>query len=119
MPYSRRNAAASCFARCGPAAPDGRRRPPVAPFAARRSPPVERPTETMSETMPDSLPEAMPDNETRSQSSDDLFERVRAPRASGDVPRTRTCMSCGDPFPSQGWHNRLCGRCRKRDAEYG
>lgn len=27
---------------------------------------------------------------------------------------TRNCLSCGQDFPSQGIHNRLCGRCRGR-----
>lgn len=28
----------------------------------------------------------------------------------------RACLSCGDKFISEGWHNRLCLRCRKRSA---
>lgn len=30
------------------------------------------------------------------------------------VPSNRKCMSCGEVFASEGWHNRLCLRCRKR-----
>ncbi len=32
------------------------------------------------------------------------------------VPGERSCLSCGDKFMSEGWHNRLCLRCRKRSA---
>jgi len=36
------------------------------------------------------------------------------PRASGNAPADRRCLSCGTNFPSLGWHNRLCRRCAKR-----
>lgn len=26
----------------------------------------------------------------------------------------RPCLCCGEPFPSEGIHNRLCNRCRNR-----
>lgn len=35
-------------------------------------------------------------------------------RATADVPTERACMACGEKFMSEGWHNRLCLRCRKR-----
>ena len=35
-------------------------------------------------------------------------------RAASDVPMERACMSCNETFASEGWHNRLCLRCRKR-----
>jgi hypothetical protein len=31
--------------------------------------------------------------------------------------RTRPCMCCRDPFDSEGIHNRLCTRCRSREAD--
>lgn len=44
------------------------------------------------------------------RTDDDPF----VPRAKGNGPAKRRCMSCGDEFPSEGWHNRLCNRCAKR-----
>lgn len=41
-------------------------------------------------------------------------EAVTDHRAVNDVPTERSCMSCGEKFQSEGWHNRLCLRCRKR-----
>lgn len=32
------------------------------------------------------------------------------------VPGERACLSCGEKFMSEGWHNRLCLRCRKRSS---
>lgn len=34
-------------------------------------------------------------------------------RPSGDVAKRRTCLACGRPFESEGWHNRLCQPCRR------
>ena len=36
------------------------------------------------------------------------------PRAAGDGPADRRCMSCGTAFLSEGWHNRLCRPCARR-----
>jgi DnaJ-class molecular chaperone len=44
----------------------------------------------------------------------DAEELVMDHRAATDVPADRKCMSCGEKFASEGWHNRLCLRCRKR-----
>lgn len=41
-------------------------------------------------------------------------ELVMEHRAAHDLPTERNCMSCGEKFASEGWHNRLCLRCRKR-----
>lgn len=50
----------------------------------------------------------------------DLHENEEAPplraRPVQDVPTERNCMSCGESFASEGWHNRLCLRCRKRSV---
>ncbi|MEX2644531.1 MAG: hypothetical protein WD270_13830 [Acetobacterales bacterium] len=35
------------------------------------------------------------------------------PRPSDDIARERSCMTCSRPFVSEGWHNRMCPRCRK------
>jgi hypothetical protein len=54
------------------------------------------------------IPEATrPDDD-----SDD--DRPLLARARGNNPAERPCLSCGEPFLSEGWHNRLCGRCAKR-----
>ena len=37
-------------------------------------------------------------------------------KAAHNVPGERSCLSCGEKFMSEGWHNRLCLRCRKRSA---
>ncbi|MDE0796697.1 MAG: hypothetical protein OSB76_13900 [Alphaproteobacteria bacterium] len=44
----------------------------------------------------------------------DAEEIVLDHRAATDVPIDRKCMSCSEKFASEGWHNRLCLRCRKR-----
>lgn len=31
--------------------------------------------------------------------------------------KRRPCLSCGDPFLSEGAHHRLCNRCRGRSGE--
>ena len=31
----------------------------------------------------------------------------------------RPCLGCGQPFPSEGIHNRLCGRCRRSTRDVG
>lgn len=48
-----------------------------------------------------------------------VLERVTLDRPSGDTARSRSCMACGQPFLSEGWHNRLCPRCRKRSEPDG
>lgn len=30
--------------------------------------------------------------------------------------KQRLCLSCGDMFASEGKYNRLCSKCRNRDA---
>lgn len=51
-------------------------------------------------------------NETDTESFEG--EEVIEYRAPNNVPTDRKCMSCGEKFASEGWHNRLCLRCRKR-----
>lgn len=46
---------------------------------------------------------------------------VAARRSSKDRRTWRPCLCCGDRFPSEGAHNRLCDRCRKSgdaDVDY-
>lgn len=38
------------------------------------------------------------------------------PRPAADIASQRKCMSCGEKFASEGWHNRLCQRCRRRSV---
>ncbi|MEC7489618.1 MAG: hypothetical protein VYA17_08535 [Pseudomonadota bacterium] len=47
-------------------------------------------------------------------SSLEAEEPVVDHRAASDIPTERACMSCSETFASEGWHNRLCLRCRKR-----
>lgn len=47
------------------------------------------------------------------------LEQAGRARAAGDAPSERPCMMCGTKFESEGWHNRLCGSCRKRSAPLG
>jgi hypothetical protein len=51
-------------------------------------------------------------------SEQDTVEAPQIARATGDVPKERRCMSCGKPFASQGWHNRMCNSCQKRSVPY-
>lgn len=46
----------------------------------------------------------------------------RQERPAPPVPSTpgrsrRACLCCGAPFWSEGPHNRLCGECRRREAD--
>lgn len=49
-------------------------------------------------------------------SETEAYGRVRA---QGDDAIERACMVCGNKFESEGWHNRLCGSCRKRSVAAG
>ena len=49
-----------------------------------------------------------------SRNQEDEVENARIMRATGDTAKIRNCMACGEPFESEGWHNRMCRRCRKR-----
>lgn len=49
---------------------------------------------------------------------DEEIEDAGRRRPNGDVPRERRCMACGSTFASEGWHNRLCGQCRKRSEVF-
>lgn len=51
--------------------------------------------------------------------------RIEAQRAATELQRAadkkakrgpRPCLCCGESFASEGIHNRLCDRCRRRDA---
>jgi hypothetical protein len=44
----------------------------------------------------------------------DKDDTLTAMRHAADNAATRPCMSCGQKFESEGWHNRLCPQCRKR-----
>ena len=37
---------------------------------------------------------------------------VAPPRARGDVPAERVCLKCKASFPSAGFGERLCKRCK-------
>lgn len=52
----------------------------------------------------------MTESETELLEGEDAMEY----RPLHHVPSERKCMSCGEVFASEGWHNRLCLRCRKR-----
>jgi hypothetical protein len=34
-------------------------------------------------------------------------------RPVNDNAGMRRCLACKEPFDSEGWHNRLCPKCRK------
>lgn len=34
------------------------------------------------------------------------------PKPNSRGPRTRKCLKCTKPFPSEGAHNQMCGHCR-------
>lgn len=53
-------------------------------------------------------------NETSMLQDDEFVEDDH--KAAHNVPGERSCLSCGESFMSEGWHNRLCLRCRKRSA---
>ncbi len=47
----------------------------------------------------------------------DTAARKRAERDAHAV--LRSCLGCGGLFPSEGVHNRLCGRCRRAACRIG
>jgi len=58
-------------------------------------------------------------DQVRDNPVDEVADLAASRRASGDVAEDRKCMACGQLFFSDGWHNRLCGRCRKRSEPDG
>ena len=42
----------------------------------------------------------------------ELADATRARIVAKNRSRTRACISCGDPFVSEGPHNRMCDPCR-------
>lgn len=48
-------------------------------------------------------------------SSDEIATRRQARKRKGMT--TRECLGCDRPFPSEGFHNRLCDPCRENPAE--
>lgn len=54
---------------------------------------------------------SLPVSAREAQIDDDAEEGLI--RADGNNPAMRECMSCSRPFDSEGWHNRLCNKCRK------
>lgn len=58
--------------------------------------------------------------ETLDRGWDDWDEDdVAMPRAAGDVAADRACIACGETFRSEGWHNRLCPKCRRKSDPFG
>lgn len=61
----------------------------------------------------------MHNREMRPDSPADSSDNAGLPRALGDNPGERLCLACRQAFYSEGWHNRLCGHCRKRSEPPG
>ena len=61
----------------------------------------------------------MPKRPTQQGAGFRRYKEPGLPRVSGDAPRQRRCMTCGTDFLSEGWHNRLCRRCRTRSQPAG
>ncbi|MGYP000034114745 len=69
--------------------------------------------------MSENSPELQRISSVPAESGDGELEQAGRARATGDAPSERTCMLCENKFESEGWHNRLCGSCRKRSAPLG
>ncbi len=41
-----------------------------------------------------------------------MRECYSKPKGPEIIIQSRRCLMCGDFFPSQGAHNRICSRCR-------
>ena len=41
------------------------------------------------------------------------YARVEEEKLRVALAKQRPCLTCGESFPSQGPHNRLCARCRR------
>jgi hypothetical protein len=70
----------------------------------------------MSHTGPEAEGTSVQSTGSDAASDAEAFGRVRA---HGDSASERSCMVCGNKFESEGWHNRLCGSCRKRSVAAG
>ena len=79
----------------------------------------ERAAGKRDEVVSESSSEMQSGSAVQTGNSDADLEQVGRVRAAGDAPRERPCMMCGTKFESEGWHNRLCGSCRKRSAPLG
>ncbi len=55
-------------------------------------------------------------SETRTDVEREEEPTAGRPRPAADIASERKCMSCGETFASEGWHNRLCHRCRRRSV---
>ncbi len=56
-------------------------------------------------------------SKTAARKRSDSAARKRAERDACAV--WRPCLGCGQPFPSEGIHNRLCGGCRRSTRSVG
>ncbi len=66
---------------------------------------------------------AMPNNSeaaARKRADVHRSESAARKRAERDACAVlRPCLGCGQPFPSEGIHNRLCGSCRRSTRNVG
>ena len=47
------------------------------------------------------------------------LERVKKHYTKAPIETTeRPCLCCGEDFPSQGKHNRMCNKCRYKDGDW-
>jgi hypothetical protein len=59
------------------------------------------------------------DRDTQHTEVDEPLPPDALARPTKNVEKTRVCMSCRESFLSEGWHNRLCHKCRKRSETAG
>lgn len=62
------------------------------------------------------IPELSPRFRTRAEGEEWLRKHIAALPAALR-PRERACLRCGGAFLSEGFHNRMCPRCRSRASD--
>ncbi len=80
-------------------------------FGPRTGPRVERVDNTAYQVL--GLPELSPLFATH-ETAQRWLERALAKARPAHKPKERSCMCCQTAFVSEGFHHRLCGRCRGR-----
>ena len=68
--------------------------------------------ESIARSLP-GFPEGKPPSGVHVRYRHDYLQRLGLRRTVNGGKSERACMTCGQPFPSEGKHNRMCDPCRE------